>query len=155
MRRSLSLLVMLAAIASCLPMARARESTAPVQTDAIAMDSAGRTVRDFVAAYNAHDVPAMLALADSSITWLTIMDDSVGVETRGHAELEASLGAYFRRLPTARSTLESLTATGPWVTVRERAHWQGRNGPRSQAAVAVYEVRANRVRRVWYFPAVP
>ena len=141
--------------AACFPAARRSVPEVSAAPGAAAMDSAELTVRSFVAAYNSHDVQAMLALADSGIAWLSVMGDSVAIETRGRAELEASLSAYFRRLPSTRSTLEALTATGPWVTVRERAHWQGRDGPRSQAAVAVYEVREGRVRRVWYFPAVP
>lgn len=40
------------------------------------------------------------------------------------------------------------------VTVRERARWQSTAGPRSQAAISVYEVRAGLLRRVWYYPVV-
>lgn len=169
MRYRCPLLFTLASIAACAPRGSIPHGASAKPVDSVdrslapdsatlsfdntrGADSVERTVRSFVAAYNAHDVRALLELADSGITWLSIAGDSVGVETRGHAELEASLAAYFRRIPTARSTIEALTVTGPWVTVRERAHWEGANGPRSQAAVSVYEVRAGRVRRVWYFP---
>jgi hypothetical protein len=40
------------------------------------------------------------------------------------------------------------------VSARERAHWVGSAGPRSQAALSVYEVRAGTIQRVWYFPVV-
>jgi ketosteroid isomerase-like protein len=132
----------------------ARAQDAPPRA---AADSAvaERTVRAFVEAYNRHDVDALLALADSEVVWLTVSGDTVGIEARGRAALGESLRGYFRSLPSARSTAEALTVLGPWVTVRERAHWLGRDGvSRSQAAISVYEVRAGRVRRVWYYPAV-
>jgi hypothetical protein len=119
-----------------------------------APEPAAQVVAAFVAAYNRHDVPALLALTDSAIVWLTIAGDSVQVETRGHDQLRASLESYFRSVPTTRSAIDGMTTLGPWVSVRERAHWQGASGPRSQAALAVYEVREGRVRRVWYYPAV-
>jgi hypothetical protein len=41
-----------------------------------------------------------------------------------------------------------------FVTVRERAFWTTKGGEeRSQAAVAVYEIRDSLVERVWYYPA--
>ena len=127
--------------------------------DSVPMRRAGdaaaeRVVRDFVDAYNRHDVSAMLALTDTAVTWLSIIGDSVRVETRGAAALRRSMEGYFRSVPTARSTIEALRVVGPWVTVEERAHWTAAAGPRSQAAVAVYEVRDGRIRRVWYYPAV-
>jgi hypothetical protein len=108
----------------------------------------------FVAAYNRHDVDAMLALADTGIVWLSVAGDSVRVEARGAAALRRSLAGYFRSVPSTRSVLGEMTSVGPWVTVHERAQWQASSGPRAQTAVAVYEVRDGRVRRVWYYPAV-
>ena len=111
-------------------------------------------VAAFVAAYNRHDVDAMLALADTGIVWLSVAGDSVQIETRGAAALRRSLAGYFRSVPTARSVLGQVTSVGPWVTVHERAEWQSSSGPRAQTSVAVYEVRDGRVRRVWYYPVV-
>ena len=113
-----------------------------------------RVVRAFVDAFNRHDVPGMLALADTAIVWLSVSGDSVLVETRGHEALGRGMAAYFRQIPTARSTLEAVTALGPWVSARERAEWRAASGPRAQASLSVYEVREGRVRRVWYYPVV-
>jgi hypothetical protein len=137
---------------STLPAARpARDSAA---TRSAGLTRAERVVRDFVDAYNRHDVSAMLALTDTAVAWLSIVGDSVRAETRGADALRRSMEGYFRSVPTARSTIEALRVLGPWVTVEERAHWTAAAGPRSQAAVAVYEVRGDRIRRVWYYPAV-
>ena len=111
-------------------------------------------VEAFVAAYNRHDVAAMLELVDTGFVWLSLVGDSVQVETRGRDALKGGMESYFRSIPTARSTLESISSLGPWVSVRERAHWRTASGARSQAAMSVYEVRERRLRRVWYYPVV-
>lgn len=113
-----------------------------------------RVVRAFLDAYNRHDVPGLLALSDTEIVWLSVEGDSVRVETRGREALARGLEGYFRRLPSVRSTLERVSALGPWVSAHERAEWTAASGARSQSAVSVYEVRERRIRRVWYYPAV-
>ena len=119
-----------------------------------AAGNAESVVKAFVAAYNRHDVPAMLEFVDTGFVWLNLVGDSVQVETRGRDALKGGMESYFRSFPTAQSTLESISSLGPWVSVRERAHWRTAAGERSQAAMSVYEVREGRLRRVWYYPAV-
>lgn len=111
-------------------------------------------VKSYFAAYNAHDVAGVIRLLSADFTWLSVTGDSVTVEVRGAAATRSSLVEYFQDFPSAKSEMEAATALGPWVTVRERARWQGTAGPRSQAAISVYEVRAGLLRRVWYYPVV-
>jgi len=65
-------------------------------------------------------------------------------------DVEAMTG-YFRSLPSARSEIEVRLVTDGFVAVRERAHWEQDGQSRSQAALAVYELRGDLVARVWYF----
>ncbi|MEJ7812027.1 MAG: nuclear transport factor 2 family protein [Gemmatimonadaceae bacterium] len=113
-----------------------------------------QVVRDYLVAYNRHDVPAVLALLDPTVAWLSIEGDSVRVEARGLDAMRRGLEAYFRNTLDARSVAETMTSLGPWVTVRERAYWRSGRTRRSQAAMSVYEVRNGRIRRVWYYPVV-
>jgi hypothetical protein len=108
----------------------------------------------YVQAYNAHDVNAVLSFLAPDVVWLSVSGDSLSVDARGQESVRSQLTDYFRRLPSARSELDALTVLGPWVSARERAHWSGSTGPRSQAALSVYEVRGGLIRRVWYYPAV-
>ena len=112
------------------------------------------TVRAYVAAYNAHDIDGVVKLLHPEFVWLNVDGEAVAVEARGRDAVRTSLAGYFKSLPSARSEIETLSALGPWVTVRERAHWQGKDGPRSQAAMSVYEVHDGLLRRVWYYPSV-
>lgn len=132
-----------------------RHLPAQAQPAAAAADSTSLSVvRSYFAAYNSHDVDAVLRHVDPDFVWLNLAGDSITVELRGADAVHSGLIDYFRRLPTARSDIEAITALGPWVSVRERARWVGANGPRSQAALSVYEVRGGLLRRVWYYPEV-
>ena len=127
----------------------------PLHGQAAAADSASSgVVRAYFAAYNRHDIDAVAQLLTPDFVWLSLAGDSVTVEVRGSDAVRTGLVDYFRRLPSATSDLEVISALGPWVSVRERARWVGANGPRSQAALSVYEVRAGLLRRVWYYPEV-
>ena len=120
-----------------------------------AVDSASLSVvRSYFAAYNTHDINAVLQFISPDFVWLSLAGDSITVEVRGAQAVRAGLIDYFRRLPSAQSDIEAATTLGPWVSVRERARWVGANGPRSQAALSVYEVRGGLLRRLWYYPEV-
>ena len=141
----------LAALAlMALPVTAQQAPRSPAATDT----SAIAVVRRFVQAFNDRNIDQMVSMLGPSFVWLNVAGDSVTVEVRGAGPLRASMEAYFRQLPSARSELEKVSVLGPWVSTIERAHWTSTNGPRSQAAVAIYEVRDGLVQRVWYYPAV-
>ncbi len=112
-------------------------------------------VRQFVAAFNAHDVDAMLALSAPDIAWFGVSGSTVGVEARGHDALRAGMTSYFEGLPSARSELLSVQVSGSFLTAVERASWQAEGQARSQCAVSVYELVDGLVRHVWYYAAHP
>jgi hypothetical protein len=116
---------------------------------------AREVVERFLEAFNRHDVEAMLALAHPEIQWLSVEGEKISVETAGAAALGESMRKYFRSLPSSRSSIEGAVEAGRFVSVRERARWEGKSGERTQSALAVYEVDEGRVRRVWYYPAQP
>lgn len=112
-------------------------------------------VRGMSEAFNAQDVPGMLKWVADSIEWYSVQGGEIAVEARGAQALESGMTSYFEALPSARSELTTLEVLGPWVTTHELARWTVQEEERTQASVGVYEVREGRVRRVWYFPAVP
>lgn len=114
-----------------------------------------QVVHAFIAAFNAHDADALIAVTHPDIEWLNVKGDTVTVQTRGQEALRKAMSEYFAQIPSARSELEAVFATGPFVSVRERASWEGKKGPRSGRAAGVYEIVDGRIRRAWYFPAVP
>ncbi|MBL8521209.1 MAG: nuclear transport factor 2 family protein [Betaproteobacteria bacterium] len=110
-------------------------------------------VRANSAAFNAQDVQALVATVAEDFVWFNVEGEKAEVQTRGRAALATGMAGYFKSLPSARSEIESLTVNGAFVSVKERARWKNKAGEdRSQAALAVYEVRAGLIQRVWYFP---
>jgi len=109
-------------------------------------------VEEYLAAFSAHDVPGLMALADPDIR--VYYADEAGVAalgTDGARALEAELHAYFEQLPTVGSELQEPIARAPFVWFRERVHWA--EGSKNQASEAVYEIRKGKVVRAIYSPA--
>lgn len=143
MIRRLPPLLTVVALALALPMSLA------ASTD----ESPLKTVESFMAAYNAHDVDAMVALSHPEIQWLSLEGAAIAIEAEGADALKAAMESYFAAIPSSRSVAESTMEAGRFVSVWERAEWQGKDGPQSQSALAVYEVEDRKIRRVWYYPA--
>jgi len=110
-------------------------------------------VERYLAAYNDHDVGAMLELMDPEIQWLSIDGARISVESEGAGALAEAMREYFEAMPSTRSSIGSMMVSGNRVSVRERAHWESSGQPRSQVALSVYEIADGRIVRVWYFPA--
>ncbi len=113
-----------------------------------------QAVLSLLAAFNSHDPQAMAVLVKEDVQWLSISDSEVLIEATGREALVTSMVDYFAALPSAQSRLLSIESLGPWVTAQEEASWDVDGERRSQASVAVYEIRDGLVQRVWYYPAV-
>ena len=111
-----------------------------------------KQVRDFVAAFNSRDLAKMLEFTDDNIQWLSVNGAKISIETEGKAALKASMEKYFDGCPSCKSSLESVQTVGSRVTAKETASWTGKNGPREQSSLSVYEFQNNKIIRVYYFP---
>ena len=122
----------------------------------LAADSASPSelVRKFVAAFDRHDLPALIALAHPDIEWLSVNGSEVSIEAQGADALKLSVSSYFESCSTCRSTVEVSSVNGPYVTAVETAAWKSSDTTRSQASTSIYEIVEGQVRRVWYYPAV-
>jgi hypothetical protein len=110
-------------------------------------------VRAFIDAFNAQDPDAMMQLASPDIEWLSIDGTAIATEAAGTATLRTQMADYFKSCPSCRSRLNDVVVTPQRVVTVEVASWQGKDGPREQRGVAVYEFDADKIRRVYYFPA--
>lgn len=123
-------------------------ATTPRDTTPVAV------VRDYVAAFNAKELDAMMARVATDFTWMSVAGDSLAGVGHGVAAFRSLIAGYFREVPSARSTLLEIDATGPWVTTHERTRWEMPSGAGGQASVVVYEVRGGVIRRAWFYPAL-
>jgi len=112
-----------------------------------------KQVREFVEAFNARNIDAMLGVVDESVQWLSVDGAKVTIETEGKAALREVMGRYFRGCPTCKSSLEWVQSAGSRVTAMELASWSGKSGAKSQRSLSVYEFRNGKILRVYYFPA--
>ena len=110
-------------------------------------------VREFVAAYNDHDVARMLASCAPDVRWMSVSADKLTVETSGTEKLAEAVREYFRGLPSSRSELRSVIVSGNFVMASEQAMWESGGQTRTQCSASVYEVREGKIQSVWYFPA--
>lgn len=109
-------------------------------------------VRDYVSAFNKHELDTMLSMVSEDIQWLSVAGDKITIETQGKAKLGESMTAYFKATPSAQSELQWVRMTASRVAAMERATWQGKSGPKSQSSLSVYEFRAGLITRVYYYP---
>lgn len=112
-----------------------------------------KRVREFVEAFNARKIDAMLELAAENIQWMHIDGAKVSIEVEGKAALRESMGRYFSSCSSCRSSLEWVQIAGSRVTAMERASWSAKGGAKSQRSLSVYEFRDGKIQRVYYFPA--
>ena len=112
-----------------------------------------RLVRAFVEAFNRRDVDEMLALVTDDMQWVAIEGPKASVHLEGKSTLKKEMDQYFSQCPSCRSTLKWVQSTGSRITALEEASWMVKSVPRSQRSLSVYEFKAGRIARVFYFPA--
>ena len=111
-------------------------------------------VREYVAAFNAKDLDAMMRVVASEFVWMSVSGDSLTDVGRGVDAFRRMIAGYFRAVPSARSELRTIDATGPWVTTHERTRWDASpSGVGGQTSLVVYEVRDGRIRHAWFYPS--
>src|SRR5689334_10880900 len=100
-----------------------------------------KQVRAFVDAFNARDLNVMLDFVDDNIQWMNIDGAKISIEVEGKAPLRKYMEGYYQSCSSCQSELVSVQMIGSRVTAMERASWEGKDGPRSQKAMSVYEFR--------------
>ena len=113
-------------------------------------------VRQYVAAFNAKDLDAMTRMVASDVVWMSVAGDSLTDVGRGIDAFRRMIAGYFRAVPSARSELIRIDATGPWVTTHERTRWDASSsGVGGQTSLVVYEIRDRLIRHAWFYPSLP
>ena len=112
-----------------------------------------RVVQEHSRSFNRRDLGGMMAGVSPEVEWYSVDGENIALELRGRDALRDAMADYFKATPSFRSEIESAVVSGAYVSVCERASWQSASGPRTQTAIAVFEVRDDLIRRVWYYPA--
>ena len=109
----------------------------------------------FVTAFNAHDAAKMASMVSEEFQLFSMNEEGqADLATSGPAALESEMTQYFAGLPSVRSTIDGRNEVGNYVSFRETASWKAKDGQeKSQSSLAVYQVKDNKIHRVWYYPA--
>lgn len=127
---------------------------APEVEAPLASSAVQSAINDFVAAYNARDLDGMKRLSHPDIEWIAVEGSGVTVLAEGRAALVTEMEGFFASSADTTSSLSNWSVNGDYVAVTETARWTGKDGEgQSQSSIAVYQVEAGLVRRVWYYPA--
>ena len=110
--------------------------------------------KQFVAAYNAHDIPAMMALVHDDIKYMFISGDQVYTETNGKAHLSRYLVPFFENKPNALSRIKNSQTSGDFIQLLEEAvSVDDQGNERSQCSFSMYQLKQGLIINVWYFDA--
>lgn len=109
----------------------------------------------YTQAYNDKDLPTMTALMHPDIEWLSVEGNNIEVHVSGKASLTASMKEWFETPDLPKGTLRDWSVNGNYVAVTETASWTTDEGlDKSQSSLTVYELEAQLIRRVYYYPSV-
>lgn len=114
-------------------------------------DDYTKTVKFFVSAFNAKNIDDMLSATTPDVQWMSVAGHTLSIETRNQVSLKASMQGYFNSVPSARSTIEQIRQSGPFVYTLERASWESKGVTAAQCSMAVYEFAEDKIKHVWYF----
>lgn len=146
--------ILLAAAAILLPLqVPAQEPVQEPRQEQQAPASAEDVILEQLQAFNAGNVEAMVANVADDFVWFAV--DAMGVvpQLQGRAAFHRSMTEYFRSVTGTRAAIEEMFPVGDFIAVRERSYWVEGGQELSQASLAVYEIRNDLIRRVWYYPA--
>ena len=103
---------------------------------------ATRTVIDqFNAAFNAHDIEAVMALMTDDCVFENTYPPPDGARFEGQAAVRANFAAFFAESPHAQFEFEDIFAGGDRACVRWRYRWSSGH----VRGVDVFRVRDNRI----------
>jgi ketosteroid isomerase-like protein len=112
-------------------------------------DPAGRpalaVVEAWNAAFNCHDIAAVMALTTEDCIFDSTRPAPDGELVRGHAAVRAFWEAFFARSPQARFETEEVFAAGDRVVVRWTYHWVRDGQPGHVRGVDIFRVRDGKV----------
>jgi ketosteroid isomerase-like protein len=103
------------------------------------------TVERFNAAFNRHDVPALMALMTEDCVFDSTRPPPDGERLVGRAAVRGFWEAFFQRSPEARFETEELVAWGDRCVVRWVYHWVRDGRPGHVRGIDLFRVRDGRI----------
>lgn len=113
--------------------------------------SESKTLRQFIDAFNARKLEAMLSLVTDDVKWFSLAGDKLTTETADKDSLRKFMENYFKSCPTCRSKITNVNQNSNRVTMTETASWKTDKGTQFNNSFAVYEFANGKIARVYYY----
>lgn len=116
--------------------------------------SPNQLMATYIEAFNEANIERLVGTMTEDVEWFTVNAAGAALEASGRPALARSMRSYFDSVPDVHAEIEQRMINGNFVTTRERLTWKTPSGlERSQASIAVFELREGLIRRAWYYPA--
>ncbi len=109
-------------------------------------------LKDQMDAFNEKDVARLVENVTDDFIWYSITSDTLMIEVAGKENFRTSMEAYYQSRPPIESSIESYTIDGNRISFKEVVSHYDENGLKvSSSAMGIYEMRAGKIYRAWYF----
>jgi hypothetical protein len=107
---------------------------------------------DQMEAFNERDVARLVDNITDDFIWFSITSDTLMIEVAGKETFRTSMETYYESRPPIESLIESYTIDGNRISFKEVVSHDDENGINvSSSAMGIYEMRAGKIYRAWYF----
>ena len=104
-----------------------------------------------IQAFNNADIERLVDNIDENFKWYYVSPYTMILEVAGKEQFRKSMVSYYKYFPGVSSKVDQTVVTGNKISFEETVSWQGKNGPKSQACIGVYEIKGDKIYRAWYF----
>lgn len=91
-------------------------------------------VKQFVEDFNQRNIDSMLAVSSENMRWMRVSGHEIAIETSNLEQLRQAMTGYFNSVPSAKSEIRSIHASGSFVYALEEAFWTSAGVAKASAA---------------------
>ena len=105
-----------------------------------------------VNAFNNQDINRLVENVSEDFKYFYITSNDLILEVEGKEQFRQSMEAYFKSGHQTTSKVQDYILTGNRISFKEVVSYKDKAGKQvSSSAMAIYEIKANKITRTWYF----
>lgn len=108
-------------------------------------------LESYFEAFSNQDVEFLLEMSADNIRMMSITPETMFTDLHGKQNLRNWLEGYFRTFANVRSSYAQLSVREPFFTFVETANWGPDTTRKQQSSMATFQIKEDKIQRVWYF----